>query len=87
MFKDLNDTPRHVNQLSKLLHGLNCRINLIRFHSIPNIDIESSDEGTIQVFKENLNKKGIRTTIRASRGTDISAACGMLSTKECIKPV
>ncbi len=85
MFKDLNDTPRHVNQLARLLNGIRCRINLIRFHPIPDAPYRSSDDQTIHQFIEALNKKGIRTTLRASRGQDIEAACGLLSTKELVK--
>jgi 23S rRNA (adenine2503-C2)-methyltransferase len=81
MFKDFNDTARHVNGLTRLLNRLRCRINLIRFHPVPGVPYESSDEDTIQWFKQRLNEKGLLTTIRASRGLDILAACGMLSTK------
>ncbi len=85
MFKDLNDTPRHVKELARLLDGLRCRINLIRFHPIPDTPLQSSDEDTIHKFSQELNKKGILTTVRASRGLDILAACGLLSTKQLIK--
>ena len=81
MFKGINDTARHVNGLARLLNGLRCRINLIRYHPIPGVALESSDEDTIQWFKNRLNEKGVLTTIRASRGKDIFAACGMLSTR------
>jgi 23S rRNA (adenine2503-C2)-methyltransferase len=82
MFKGLNDTPKHVKELTKLLNKVRCRINLIRFHPIPNTPLEGSDEKTIHQFREQLVNKGIRTTVRASRGEDIFAACGMLSTKK-----
>ena len=82
VFKGLNDSPRHVQELSKILNGIRCRINLIRFHPIPGTPLEGTDEATLQKFKEKLNDKGILTTIRASRGQDIYAACGLLSTKE-----
>ena len=85
VFKGLNDTPAHVRELSRLLNGLKCRINLIRFHPIPGTPLEGTDEATLQRFKELLNEKGILTTIRASRGQDIYAACGLLSTKELVK--
>jgi len=85
MFKGINDTPRHVKEIARLLNGLRCRMNLIRFHPIPDTPLQSSDETTIQEFKEALVKKGIRTTVRASRGQDIFAACGLLSTKELVK--
>ncbi len=82
LFKNLNDTPRHVKELARLLNGLRCRINLIRFHPIPGTPLEGSDDQAVQDFKDALNKKDILTTVRASRGEDIWAACGLLSTKE-----
>lgn len=81
MFKNINDTPRHVNGLTRILNGLKCRINLIRYHEIPGVNFQTSSDETILAFKNRLNEKGILTTIRASRGQDISAACGMLSTE------
>jgi 23S rRNA (adenine2503-C2)-methyltransferase len=81
LFKDFNDSAAHVNELSRILHGIRCRINLIRFHPIPDTPLESPDEATINAFKEKLIARGITTTIRASRGQDIWAACGLLSTK------
>ncbi len=81
MFKGLNDTNAHVNELVKILHGIRCRINLIRFHPIPDTPLDTSANATIIAFKEALNARGIVTTIRASRGEDIHAACGLLSTK------
>ena len=81
LFKDFNDSSAHVNELSRILHGIRCRINLIRFHPIPDTPLVSPDESTIHRFKEKLNAKGILTTVRASRGEDIWAACGLLSTK------
>jgi 23S rRNA (adenine2503-C2)-methyltransferase len=85
MFKGVNDTRRHVNELARLLNKLKCRINLIRFHPIPDTPLLGSDDDTIMEFKEALNKKGITTTIRASRGQDIYAACGLLSTKKFVE--
>jgi 23S rRNA (adenine2503-C2)-methyltransferase len=85
LFKNLNDTPAHVKELARLLNGLRCRINLIRFHPIPGTPLEGSDDMAVQRFKDALNAKGILTTVRASRGQDIYAACGLLSTKELIK--
>jgi len=81
VFGGLNDTARHVKQLSRLLAGIRCRINLIRFHPIPGSPLAGTDEKTLEWFKDELNKKGIITTIRTSRGLDIYAACGLLSTK------
>jgi 23S rRNA (adenine2503-C2)-methyltransferase len=85
MFKNINDTPAHVKELARILNGVKCRLNLIRFHPIPDSPLQGTDEETLMQFKEALNNKGILTTIRASRGQDIFAACGLLSTKELIK--
>jgi 23S rRNA (adenine2503-C2)-methyltransferase len=85
MFKGVNDTMRHVKELVKILNGIRCRINLIRFHPVPGTPLKTSDDATMEKFMVALNEKGIRTTIRASRGQDIYAACGLLSTKELIK--
>ena len=84
VFKGLNDTPRHVRELTRVLNGIKCRINLIRFHPIPDTPLEGTDENTLQKFKDQLNDRDILTTIRASRGLDIYAACGLLSTKEML---
>lgn len=84
MFKGVNDTPGHARELVKILNGIRCRINLIRFHPIPNLPLTGSDDETIKKFQDLLNQKGILTTTRASRGQDIFAACGLLSTKEQI---
>ncbi len=82
LFNGLNDTPAHVKELARILNGIKCRINIIRFHPVPGSDFVSPDEKTTIAFKEALNKKGILTTIRTSRGIDIQAACGLLSTLE-----
>jgi 23S rRNA (adenine2503-C2)-methyltransferase len=84
-FENLNDSPKHVKELARLLAGLKCRINLIRFHPVPGTPLKSPSDKVMQEFKDALNQKGILTTVRASRGQDIYAACGLLSTKELIK--
>ena len=85
LFKDFNDSTKHVNELARILNGIKCRINLLRFHPIPNSPLKSPDEKEIVEFRDKLNAKGLTTTIRASRGEDIFAACGLLSTKEMQK--
>lgn len=82
MFDGLNDTLRHAVEMAKLLKGIDCRVNLIRFHAIPGVDLKTSDEQKMVTFRDYLTNNGIMTTIRKSRGEDIFAACGMLSTKE-----
>ncbi|MDD2595214.1 MAG: 23S rRNA (adenine(2503)-C(2))-methyltransferase RlmN [Bacteroidales bacterium] len=81
MFAGLNDSKRHADALLRLLKGLECRINLIRFHTIPDSPYVASPMQTIDFFRERLNKGGITTTLRASRGEDILAACGLLAGK------
>ncbi len=87
MFRDLNDTPRHVRELVRILNGIRCRINLIRFHPIPDTPLDTSTNERINAFRDELNAKGIVTTLRASRGEDIYAACGLLSTKNLVKKI
>jgi 23S rRNA (adenine2503-C2)-methyltransferase len=82
VFRGLNDTPSHVRELARLLNGIRCRINLIRFHAIPGSEYASPGVREMEEFRDSLNAKGITATIRASRGEDISAACGLLSTLE-----
>jgi 23S rRNA (adenine2503-C2)-methyltransferase len=82
LFRGYNDSAAHVNELSRILHGIRCRINLIKFHPIPDTPLEAPDDQTMHHFKDKLNAKGITTTVRASRGQDIWAACGLLSTKK-----
>ncbi len=84
MFDGLNDTPRHAKELVRILSGLRCRVNLIRFHPIPGTPLASSSEESMVRFEQQLKASGIMTTIRASRGEDIMAACGLLSTKALV---
>lgn len=79
-FGGLNDQPLHGREIVKLLDGLECRVNLIRFHEIPDVDLPPSDERRMEALRDYLTKHGVFTTIRASRGQDIFAACGLLST-------
>ena len=79
-FGGLNDSPLYGREIVRLLEGLECRVNLIRFHEIPNVDLPSSDEKRMEALRDYLTAHGITTTIRASRGQDIFAACGLLST-------
>ena len=78
----LNDSPRHIRELCRLLDGIKCRINLIRFHKIPGSPYFSPDDRAMIAFRDALTAKGIHTTIRTSRVEDIQAACGLLSTAQ-----
>lgn len=85
MFEGINDTERHARGVADLLKGIMCRLNLIRFHPIPDTPLKGSPDEKMKAFQALLENKGIITTIRKSRGEDIYAACGMLSTKRLVK--
>jgi 23S rRNA (adenine2503-C2)-methyltransferase len=82
MFAGFNDTKAHADALIRMMKGLECRMNLIRFHAIPDSPLAPSPMPVIEGFKERLNNAGLMTTLRASRGEDIYAACGMLAGKK-----
>ena len=82
VFDGVNDSEEHAVELARLLRGIPCRINLIPFHQIPNVPVRPLARDKMEHFKNLLDARGYTTTIRTSRGEDISAACGMLSTKE-----
>lgn len=82
MWKGVNDDMAHARQLEKLLAGLDCRVNLIRFHAVEGVDLKPCSEERMIMFRNYLNSKGITATIRTSRGEDIMAACGMLAAKK-----
>ena len=81
MFAGWNDDKRHADALSRLLRDIECRVNLIRFHQIPDFPYECASRQAMESFRDRLNANGITCTIRASRGEDILAACGMLAGK------
>ncbi|HKL72208.1 MAG TPA: 23S rRNA (adenine(2503)-C(2))-methyltransferase RlmN [Marinilabiliaceae bacterium] len=85
MFDGINDTAAHVKGITKILNGVKCRINLIKFHPIPDSPLQGTPHDKMQWFSDQLRKKGLTSTIRRSRGEDIYAACGLLSTKELVK--
>ena len=80
VFDGINDSTRHADALIKLVQGLECRINLIRFHDIPNTPLHGVSDERMVEFRNYLTSHGLFSTIRASRGQDIFAACGLLST-------
>ena len=79
MFAGFNDDKRHADALIRLLRGLECRVNLIRFHKIPDFPYDCSPDAAMEAFRDRLNNHQILCTIRSSRGEDILAACGMLA--------
>jgi 23S rRNA (adenine2503-C2)-methyltransferase len=85
MFEGINDSKEHALDLVRLVSGLKSRVNLIKFHPIPDSPLRGSDIQAMEAFKDILEQKGIITTIRKSRGEDIYAACGLLSTKKLLE--
>ncbi|MEG2759281.1 MAG: 23S rRNA (adenine(2503)-C(2))-methyltransferase RlmN, partial [Rikenellaceae bacterium] len=83
MFSGLNDSAADAERICNLLRGINhCRVNLIPFHEIPDSELRPSSRERMEDFRDYLTRKGVITTIRSSRGQDIDAACGLLSTKQ-----
>lgn len=80
VFGGVNDSMLHLREIIRLLSGLDCRVNLIRFHTIPGVDLHGADDKKMENMRDYLTAHGVFTTIRASRGQDIFAACGLLST-------
>ena len=81
MFRGLNDDQQHAQKLVDALKGLDCRVNLIRFHESPEAPYKTSMPTAIKAFQDYLNRHGVICTLRASRGQDIDAACGLLAGK------
>ena len=81
VFGGLNDSERHAKELVRLLSPIECRVNLIRFHEIPDTPYKGASEEKMIWLRDYLTKHGVTTTIRASRGQDIFAACGLLHAK------
>ncbi len=81
VFGGLNDSQTYAREICRLLKGLDCHVNLIRFHQIPNVPLHGASPERMETFRDYLTAHGFYCTIRASRGQDIEAACGLLSTK------
>lgn len=81
MFDGVNDSTLYAKEIVKLLQGIDCRVNLIRYHRIEGVFLNESPMTRMTAFRDYLTKHGVFTTIRASRGQDIDAACGLLTTK------
>ena len=82
VFGGLNDTNRHARELVRLLGQTECRVNLIRWHALPGEDeLRAATAERMIAFRDYLSHHGVRCTIRASRGQDIDAACGLLNSR------
>ena len=82
LFDGLNHTKAHADALLKLLRPLQCRVNLIPFHDVPGTSFRGLAMPQMLEFRDYLTRHGLFTTIRASRGQDIQAACGLLNTAQ-----
>ncbi len=72
----------HADELSDLLRGINCHVNLIRYNSVVEFYYKGSEEDRAQAFHNQLLRRGINTTLRKEQGRDIDAACGQLRSKK-----
>ena len=81
MLNEVNDSEKNAKQLIKLLHGIKCKVNLIKFNSWEGDAFIGSSINKIKLFQNILNKSGIVATIRCSKGQDIMAACGQLQSQ------
>jgi len=81
MFGGLNDDRKHSRDLVRFLSGIPCRVNLIKYHPIPGVNLPETNPDNMIPFRDYLSSHGVVSTIRSSRGEDIFAACGMLTTK------
>jgi 23S rRNA (adenine2503-C2)-methyltransferase len=81
LLKDINDTTKYANELSDLLRGMNCYVNLIPYNETSHIEFKKSDKDSITRFYDTLKKRGINVTIRKEFGSKVSAACGQLRSK------
>ena len=78
MLKDVNDSVECAIELSKLLKGINCYVNMIPYNETSHIDFKKSDKETIMKFYDTLKKNNVNVTVRKEFGSKVSAACGQL---------
>lgn len=82
LLENVNDEVKHANELSDLLRGINCHVNLIRYNSVAEFYYKGSKEDRASAFHQQLIKRGINATLRKEQGSDIDAACGQLRSKK-----
>lgn len=82
LLKGVNDTSECAKELSNLLCGLNCYVNLIPYNETSHIEYKTSDKVTINKFYDILKESNINVTIRKEFGSKVSAACGQLRSKQ-----
>ena len=77
----VNDTKEDAKELTELIHGMNCHVNLIPVNPIRERDYVQSNAHVIEAFKEKLERSGLTVTVRREMGRDIDGACGQLRHK------
>ena len=85
LLRGINDHKEHIDQLAKLMRGLNAYVNLIPYNAVDEHGYQGVDHAHAMVFYDALMKKGVRCTIRKEHGADIDAACGQLRVKHLKK--
>ena len=78
MLSGVNDKLEHANELSNLLRGFQCHVNLIQYNQIDEVEFKTSSLKNLQLFQSMLSNNGINVSFRKSRGLDKNAACGQL---------
>jgi len=81
LLENVNDEIKHANELSDLLRGINCYVNLIRYNEVKEFNLQGSSEDRANTFFLKLKSRGINATLRKEKGGDIDAACGQLRSK------
>ena len=82
MLSGVNDKLEHANELSNLLKGFQCHVNLIEYNQIQEVEFKRTSLKNLQLFQSRLSNNGIAVSLRRSRGLDKNAACGQLRQNE-----
>ena len=81
VWKDINDTSVHAQALLEFCKLVPCKVNLIEYNPIDDGEFQQAAQEALNMYMDLLEKNGITTRIRKSRGKDIDAACGQLANK------
>jgi len=81
MLSGINDKLEHANELSDLLKGFQCHVNLIQYNQVDDVEFKRASLKNLQLFQSKLSNNGIAVSLRKSRGLDKNAACGQLRQK------
>jgi 23S rRNA (adenine2503-C2)-methyltransferase len=81
VWKGINDSAEHAQALLKFCKAVPCKVNLIEYNPIDDGEFQQASDEALDLYMDLLEKNGITTRIRKSRGKDIDAACGQLANK------